>query len=97
MEAIPRSNYVTGSHRATLRCKYLGNSGRISVSRYESPSNFGRDTNKVIVSWNYALDISENYEQAVLEYLRRANWGGHWITSTCTGGAVAVYAGEIGA
>jgi hypothetical protein len=96
MEAIPRSNYVTESHRATLRCKYLGNSGRISVSRYESNTH-GKDPNKVIVSWNHALDPSENYAQAVLEYVRRANWGGHWITSTITDGAVGVYAGEIGA
>ena len=96
MEAIPRSSYVTGSHRATLRAKYLGNSGRITVSRYESNVH-GKDPNKVTVSWDYSLNPSENYERAILEYVRRANWGGHWVTSTITDGAVGVYAGEVGA
>jgi hypothetical protein len=51
-----RTNEVTESHRATLRCKYLGNSGRITVQRYESNTH-GKDTQKVTVAWNYALNV----------------------------------------
>jgi hypothetical protein len=89
-----KTNYVTESHRVTLKCKYLGNSGRITVQRYESNTH-GKDPQKITVSWNYALDPSENYAEAVRQYVTRANWGGHWITSTITDGAVAVYAGEV--
>lgn len=80
---------VSASHRATLKCKYLGNSGRISVARYESP-NWGKDPQRVLVAWDYALNPTENYEQAVATYLERANWSGHWVVSTITDGAVAV-------
>ena len=80
---------VSASNRATLKCKYLGNSGRISVARYESP-NWGKDPQRVLVAWDYALNPTENYEQAVATYLERANWSGHWVVSTITDGAVAV-------
>lgn len=93
METETKSK-VSGSHRATLRCKYLGNSGRISVARYESP-NWGKDPQRVMVAWDYALSTSGNYEQAVRTYVERAGWTGHWVVSTITDGAVAVYAGEL--
>ena len=97
MQTIPKSSFVRSSHRVTLRAKYLAPTNhrgtRIVVSRYESDV-YGKDTNKTTVSWDYALDNHDNYEQAVLEYLRRANWGGHWVVSTITDGAVAVCAGE---
>ena len=83
------TNKVTESHRATLRCKYMGNSGRISVQRYENTSN-GRDPNRTVVNWQYALSIAENYNYAVQAYLNDAQWVGHWVTSTITDGAVAV-------
>jgi hypothetical protein len=82
-------NKVSQSHRVTLRCKYLGNSGRISVARYES-ANWGKDPQRVMVSWDYSLNRGENYEQAVRTYVERAGWTGHWIVSTITDGAVAV-------
>lgn len=82
-------NKVSQSHRATLRCKYLGNSGRISVARYEAPT-FGQDPNRIMVAWNYALNPSENYAEAVRQYVKRADWSGHWVVSTITDGAVAV-------
>lgn len=80
---------VSQSHRATIRCKFLANSGRISVARYES-ANWGKDPNRIMVAWDYAPDAGENYEQAVRTYVERAGWTGHWVVSTITDGAVAV-------
>jgi hypothetical protein len=93
MQAIPKSSFVRSSHRVTLRAKYLPNSGRITVARYEG-NTYGKDPQRITVTRNYALDMPEQYEQAILEYLRRANWGGHWVVSTITDGAVGVCAGE---
>jgi hypothetical protein len=95
MQAIPKTSFVRSSHRVTLRAKYL-QSGRIRVFRYES-NTYGKDPQQITVARNYALNMPEQYEQAILEYLRRANWGGHWIVSTITDGAVAVCAGEYSA
>ena len=84
---------VQESHRVTIRCKYLPvtncRGSRISVSRYES-SVHGRDPQRLVVSWDYALDPTENYTEAVRKYLASAQWGGQWVTSTVTDGAVAV-------
>lgn len=80
---------VSESHRATIRCKYLGNSGRISVARYES-TTWGKDPNRIMVAWDYSLDPSDNYVEAVRQYVERADWGGHWVVSRVTDGAVAV-------
>lgn len=80
---------VSESYRATLKCKYLGNSGRISVARYESNIN-GKDPQRITVTWDQGLSIGQNYREAVKEYLKRANWGGQWVTSTITDGAVAI-------
>ena len=80
---------VAESYRATIRCKYLGNSGRISVARYESNVH-GLDPNRILVNWDYSLNTGGNYVAAVAEYVARANWGGQWVTSTITDGAVAV-------
>ena len=78
-------NKVSSSHRATLKCKYLGNSGRISVARYGE-----KDPNRIMVSWKHELGISENYNRAVQEYLTKSGWTGHWVASTVIDGAVAV-------
>ena len=80
---------VSESHRVTLRCKYLGNSGRISVARYES-SVYGKDPQRIMVARDYALDTIENYREAVRAYVTRAGWTGHWVVSTIPDGAVAV-------
>lgn len=80
---------VSESHRVTLRCKYLGNSGRISVARYESNIH-GKDPQRVMVPWDYALNPTENYREAVRTYVEKAGWTGHWVVSTITDGAVAV-------
>lgn len=81
---------VVQSHRAVIRCKYLGPTGtrgsRIKVARFES----GRDPYAMTVSWDDALDIAENYEQAVRLYIDHAGWNGKWVVSTTTNGAVAV-------
>lgn len=88
------SNKVSGSHRATLKCKYMGNGARIKVARYES-NTYGLDPNRVTVAWDYALNPQENYEQAVSIYLNKAEWSGHWVVSTITDGAVAVHVGSL--
>lgn len=84
---------VSESYRVTLRAKYLPvtnhRGSRIKVSRYEANTN-GRDPQTVTVSWDYALGIGENYAAAIAEYVRRAGWGGHWVSSMIDGGAVGV-------
>lgn len=80
---------VAESYRATIRCKFLGNSGRISVSRYESNIH-GQDPNRLLVAWDYSLNHGGNYRAAVAQYVAKANWGGVWVTSTITDGAVGV-------
>jgi hypothetical protein len=96
METLASKTTTNG--RVVLRCKYLQptnhRSTRISVQRYEGNTH-GKDPQRIIVSWNHGLEPAQNYAEAVQEYLTRANWGGHWITSTITDGAVAVYAGEV--
>jgi hypothetical protein len=47
------------------------------------------------VAWDYSLGTSENYREAVRQYVERAEWVGEWITSTITDGAVAVWAGYV--
>ena len=75
---------VSESHRVAVRCKYLGPTNhlgsRISVQRYEG-ATWGKDPNRLIVSWDYALNIGENYAEAVRQYVEKANWGGQWATS----------------
>jgi hypothetical protein len=96
---MPEQNtaIATASGRACLKCKYLGptnNLGtRISVQRYES--GWGKDPQRIVVSWDYALETTDNYAKAVQVYLNKANWSGHWVTSTVTDGAVAVYVGAV--
>jgi hypothetical protein len=92
METQARAKEVRESNRATIRCKYSANGGRITVSRYES-NTWGKDPNRIVVSWDYSLNTGENYREAVRQYVERADWAGVWITSTITDGAVAVWAG----
>jgi hypothetical protein len=98
-ENMPEQNkaIATASGRACLKCKYLGPTNshgtRISVQRYESGR--GKDPQRIVVSWDYGLEIADNYAQAVQTYLNEANWSGHWVTSTVTDGAVAVYVGAV--
>ena len=84
---------VSESYRVTLRAKYLPvtnyRGSRIKVSRYEA-NTYGRDPQTVTVSWDYALGIGENYAAAIAEYVRRAGWGGQWVSSMIDGGAVGV-------
>jgi hypothetical protein len=84
---------VSESYRVTLRAKYLPvtnhRGSRIKVSRYEN-SMHGRDPQTVTVSWDYSLDTGANYAAAIAEYVRRAGWGGHWVSSMIDGGAVGV-------
>ena len=80
---------VCASYRVTLRCKYLGNTGRIRVQRYESVVH-GKDPQTIHVGWDHELEIRENYIRAVAEYVNRAGWTGQWVVSLVTDGAVAV-------
>jgi hypothetical protein len=84
---------VSESYRVTLRAKYLPvtnhRGSRIKVSRYEA-NTYGRDPQTVTVSWDYSLDTGANYAAAIAEYVRRANWGGDWVSSMIDGGAVGV-------
>jgi hypothetical protein len=94
METMQELNKTTTSGRVAIRCKYLGPTNhrgtRISVQRYE-----GNDPQRIVMSWDYSLEPADNYALAVKLYLCKANWHGHWITSTVPDGAVAVYAGEV--
>jgi hypothetical protein len=56
------------------------------VSRFDS----GRDPNAVTVAWSDGLTIDGNYRKAVREYTSQLNWGGRWVVSMITDGAVAV-------
>ena len=84
---------VANSYRVTVRAKYLPvtnhRGSRISVARFEN-SIHGRDTFRVVVSWDYSLDIADNYRAAIRHYLTGTNWGGEWVVSMVTDGAVAV-------
>ena len=94
MQLIGTKHIARESGRATLRAKFLGNTKRITVSRYES-NTYGRDTQRVTVSWDSNLDLHENYVHAVNTYLERAGWDGVYVVSLITDGAVAVYAGGV--
>jgi hypothetical protein len=84
---------VANSYRVTVRAKYIcptnHRGSRISVARFEN-SIFGRDPFRVVVSWDYSLDLADNYRAAIRHYLTGANWGGEWVVSMVTDGAVAV-------
>lgn len=80
---------VPASYRVTLKCKYLGNSSRIRVERYESSAH-GKDPQRIHVGWAHELNTIENYQRAVLEYVERAGWTGTWVVSMISDGAVGV-------
>ena len=92
---IVGTKHITREYgRATLRAKFHGNTRRITVMRYES-NGYGRDPQKITVSWDSNLDLHENYVHAVNTYLERAGWDGVYVVSLITDGAVAVYAGGV--
>ncbi len=84
---------VSESYRVTLRAKYLPVTNhrgtRIKVCRYEGTTH-GRDPQAVTVSWDHSLDTGANYAAAIAEYVRRAGWGGQWVSSMIDDGAVGV-------
>lgn len=51
---------------------------------------WGKDPQRLYVSWNHGLDTGENYAEAVRLYLARTDWGGQWVVSMVADGAVAV-------
>jgi hypothetical protein len=79
---------VRQTHRVSLRGNYSAPNGRgrITVSRADG----GRDPMRLVVSWNHALDVADNYAQAFNQYLARQNWGGSWVIGSTTHGYVAV-------
>jgi hypothetical protein len=98
VETTTRKAVARESHRVSLICKYHGvtnhRGSRITVQRNESNA-YGKDPNKITVSWDYAIGTSENYQQAVQTYLDRAGWAGVWVTATTGNGAVAICAGDL--
>lgn len=84
---------VTETWKTAVRCKYYGptnhRGSRIRVGRFDS-ANWGKDPNAITVDWDYALNIGENYAEAVRQYVDGLGWSGEWLLSTCDGGAVAV-------
>lgn len=81
---------ISQTHRVSLVAKYLSPTNyfgsRITVSRADG----GRDPMRLVVSWDYSLDIAENYAQAFAQYVDRQNWGGEWVIGSTTNGYVAV-------
>ena len=77
---------IVASHRATLRCKYTVDSRTIRVSRFEH----GRDPHAVTVVWSDGWSHYENYIEATKAYTARMTWGGKWVVSMVSDGAVAV-------
>jgi hypothetical protein len=90
----PQIAIAKESGRVALLCKYLPvtnhRGSRITVKRWDSPT-YGKDPHKLTVSWDYSLNVTDNYLRAVQEYLNRANWRGLWVTSLTDCGAVAVF------
>lgn len=88
---------VTESNRVVIRCKYHGPTNhrgtRISVARWDGSDT--KDPNRITVGWDYALNIGENYADAVAQYILKAGWTGRWTVGLCDGGAVAVYTGSM--
>ena len=81
---------VRQTYRVSLSAKYLSatdhRGSRISVCRADG----GRDPMRLVVSWNHALDVADNYAAAFNQYLARQNWGGSWVIGSTTSGYVAV-------
>ncbi len=81
---------VLQTHRASLVGKYLPptnqRGSRIVVSRADG----GRDPMRLVVSWDYELNLPDNYVKAFNEYLARQGWGGSWVIGSTTNGYVAV-------
>ncbi len=84
---------TTLSHRVTIRAKYLPvtnhRGSRIVVTRDEN-----HPARRLTVGWDYALDIQENYQAAIRAYLVEMGWGGHWVVSMTSNGAVGIWVGE---
>jgi len=81
---------VRQTYRVSLVAKYLPTTNhrgsRIVVCRADG----GRDPMRLVVSWDYALDVADNYAAAFSQYLARQNWGGSWVIGSTTHGYVAV-------
>jgi len=93
-----RTALAQESGRVSLICKYLPvtnhRGSRITVQRNELPA-YGKDPKKITVQWDYSLNTTENYAQAVQTYLDGAKWRGIWKVATTHNGAVAVFVSEI--
>jgi hypothetical protein len=93
-----RTALAQESGRVSLICKYhcvtTHRGSRISVKRNDSPT-YGKDPHAIIVSWDYALGVTENYTKAVQVYLDGAQWRGIWKVATTDNGAVAVFVTEL--
>lgn len=81
------------SHRVAVHSKFLPvtnhRGARIKVTRGDVPNG-----TSVIVSWDYALDVAENHQKAIQEFLNKMEWGGHWVIGGGTNGYTAVRMGE---
>ena len=81
---------VRQTYRVSLVANYLPvtnhRGSRIVVSRADG----GRDPLRLVVSWDYSLDVGDNYAAAFNQYLARQNWGGSWTIGASIDGYVAV-------
>ena len=68
---------IRQTYRVSLRAKYSAPDG-------------GRDSMRLTVRYNDALDVADNYAAAFNQYLGRQNWGGSWVIGSTSGGYVAV-------
>lgn len=90
METTIQQATVGKSYRVIIRAKYLPptnhRGSRITVTH-------GSGT-RLIVQWDYSLDLADNYAQAIQKYLDKMGWDGHWIIGHAGTGYVAVWAGN---
>jgi len=81
---------IRQTYRVSLSAKYLPptnhRGSRIVVCRADG----GRDPMRLVVSWDYSLDVADNYAQAFAQYNARQNWGGSWVIGSTDSGYVAV-------
>jgi hypothetical protein len=86
---------VVESYRVAIKCKFLRvtnhRGARIAVQRGDGDP----DPNRLVIPWDDALSVSENYAEAVRLYTTKMGWEGKWHVATTSPGAVAVWGGYV--
>lgn len=82
---------VSTTYRVAVQAKYLAptnNRGtRIKVFRADGGNT--KDTT-LTVGWDYSVSHSDNYMNAIAQYLDQMDWHGEWSVGTTETGAIAV-------